>query len=98
MSKPIVARLDNGEEYGFASREAALKLHPDATIVRYQDGTSLEELIPEPITDEQPDADPSRLSREELNQLAASLGIESPETLPNKAVVLAAIKEAQAAE
>lgn len=39
-SKPIVARLKSGEEYGYAS---AAKAPEGAKVIRYQDGTEYEE-------------------------------------------------------
>lgn len=41
------------------------------------------------------DPDLSKLSRDDLDALATSLGIESPEKLPNKAAVVAAITDAK---
>ena len=41
--KPVVAQLPDGRELGFESESIAKRLHPDATIVRYQDGSAIEE-------------------------------------------------------
>lgn len=46
-SKPIVARLSDGREYGFETPAKARKVDPDAVILRYQDGTSYDE--PKPV-------------------------------------------------
>lgn len=41
-SKPIVARLSDGREYGFESPSVAYTQDPEAVIIRHQDGTSFE--------------------------------------------------------
>jgi len=42
-TKPVVARLPDGREYGFESDKIALREHPDAKILRYQNGDIYEE-------------------------------------------------------
>ncbi len=54
--KPVIARLKNGAEYGFASAELALKKHPDATIVSYQGGAPYEAATAEKSVAEPPAA------------------------------------------
>ena len=42
-SKPIVARFPDGAEYGFDTPAEARKANADAVVVRYQDGTALDD-------------------------------------------------------
>lgn len=47
--RPLVIQYqDDGREYGVADADAAKRLHPDATIVRYQDGSPFVAPDPEP--------------------------------------------------
>lgn len=41
-TKPVRIRYSSGAEYVVTSPAAAAKLHPDAKIVRYEDGTAYE--------------------------------------------------------
>lgn len=45
MTKPVVAQLKDGRELGFETEAIAKRLHPDAKIIRYQDGSPLEEPV-----------------------------------------------------
>ena len=90
MTKPIVARLPDGTEYGFVDSETALSLHPEAVIVRHQDGSLLpemEEAATKPI---------EKLTRDELNALALAAGVDSPDKLGTKDDVIEAYHAAQA--
>lgn len=38
MTRPLVIQYPDGAEYGVKDTETAARVHPNATIVRYQDG------------------------------------------------------------
>lgn len=90
MSKDIVARLPDGTEYGFKDAETALALHPEAVIVRYQDGSLLPEMA------EAATKPLDKLTRDELNALALAAGVDGPDKLGTKDDVIAAYHAAQA--
>lgn len=85
MSKPIVAQLPDGREYGFDSAADALEVYPDADIVRYQDGTAIDPVAASTAPLES-------LTRAELETYAASLGIENPAGFSNKPELIDAIE------
>lgn len=91
--RPVVVRLASGVEYGVRNAADAKRIYPNATIVRYQDGSAFE--------DDAADAAPNldSMSRDELNAYAGKLGIENADdrdAFPNKGAVIAAIEDAQA--
>lgn len=43
MTKAVIIQLPNGAEYGLASVADAKRVYPDATILRYEDGTEYTE-------------------------------------------------------
>jgi len=57
-SKPVIAQLPNGAEYGFPDAAAARKQFPNATIVRYQTGEPYDAPKPAPKAD--PDTKPPK--------------------------------------
>ena len=93
MSKPVVAQLEDGSEWGFEDAATALRNHPTATILRYQDGTAIEDA---------PATTPgerrlSKQTRAQLDTVATSLGLD-PAAHRTKASLLAAIRAVQASE
>ena len=42
--RPIVVTYKDGREYGVKDAATAKRVHPDATVTRYQDGSPLEDV------------------------------------------------------
>jgi len=99
--EPVIARLENGAEFGFRDAATALQRHPTAEIVGHQDGTAYtaddaESPTPTTMTHDKQDVaetpNLSSMTRDELNAEAARRGVEDPASLPNKDAVIAAIE------
>lgn len=85
--KPVIVRLASGAEYGLKSEADAKRIYPNGVILRYQDGTPLEEAS----TDE---AKPvSKMNRDELEAHAITLGIDNPSEYANVGELRDAIAE-----
>lgn len=42
-NRPVVVTYKDGREYGVKDAATAKRVHPDATVTRYQDGSPLED-------------------------------------------------------
>lgn len=84
--KPVIVRLASGAEYGLKSESDAKRIYPNGVILRYQDGTPLEEAADEakPV---------SKMNRDELEAHAITLGIENPSEYANVGELRDAIAE-----
>ena len=80
----VVVRLPSGVEYGLKDATTAKRVYPNATVVRYQDGRTYD-------GDDAADAPSLDDSRATLNRYALSVGVDDPDTLPNKQAVMDAI-------
>lgn len=86
--KPVIVRLASGAEYGLKSEADAKRIYPNGVILRYQDGTPIEESTTE-------DKPVSKMSRDELEAHAITLGIENPSEYANVGELRDAIAEVE---
>lgn len=88
-NKAVVIRTRDGSEYGMASAEKAKAVYPDAEIISYANGMPYEPTVS--VTDSK---SVSKMSRDELEAHASTLGIENPGEYANVGALREAIKNA----
>lgn len=86
-SKGVIVELSSGARYGLKDAESAARIYPNAKIVSFDDGTPY-------VGSEPVEVDTSKMTRDELNDYAAKLGVENPAGLGSKADVVKAIENA----
>ena len=92
--KPVIVRLASGAEYGLKSEADAKRIYPNGVILRYQDGTPLEEATTEAKA-------VSKMNRDELEAHAITLGVANPgdkELYPTVAALRDAVTGAESTD
>lgn len=91
----VIVRLESGAEYGLKDAETAKAIYPGGVIVSYADGRPYveegEDDTPATVTVNGETVTFEKLTRDELNELAPSLGIEDPKAYRTKAELIEGI-------
>lgn len=96
----VIVRLASGAEYGLKNAETAKAIYPGGEIISYADGrpyveTHAEGDAPATVTLDGETVTLEKIKRDELNELAPSLGVEDPKAYGKKEELIEAILAAQ---